>query len=1037
MSFSFDKFLRPITPTDRNIKIYEDNGILKYTINPFHIKNINVLNNTMRINLDSDRSIAMVFSTNNEAKISLSKLQGQLDTLQQKVPFIIDKDILNYVTAHIKIGPTGSNGRIFTGTSSTHLTIPNSGNLVQLTTQKDLAFVPGQTIVVYKDFPTNYYVADYLDEPYYDYSNPVYMIGDVDTYDSTTGNLAFVANICQPTGATSSFWYINLTGQRGQDGTSGTSGASAYQTWLNNGKPGNQGTGTELDFLATLKGEQGIQGLGGNDGNNGTSGTSGTSGASAYQIWLNNGAPGNQGTYSESSFLLSLQGEQGIQGLEGQRGPTGSILPGNGLILNGYTMSVGGTLYETLNLKGGYNDFLVSGFDNISVTSSVFDVVSDFISLDSNDSSQILSINDVTISAGGELALTGNSGLVSIGNTQGLVYQSDYSTGFVANSLVSKKYVDSVAGGNTTLWIVSESPELVGNLAVSGGSTMSVVDINVVDAKGLNQTAMLTSISGLVLSGLPVIFSITDGSAAVSLRLETVTSGVDRYLLSGANIHTETLNGPATYSVSYTVAGNSGSSGVAGVKGATGTNGLSVTTLEVISGSPVISGNSVLFSGGSLEYVRSVDSYDSTTTGVVFSIRFTNYFLAGQYGSSFGVSNENGVWKHYGDFGYDSNNSIYGNLYANGGADSVGTTYFSVGDMFMIYVDGTTVYFYKNSTLLGSKTTVLQSYKAMLGTPLVYSLDKVLLYATGKSGTSGTSGTSGVSISGVDSAATLRWTLLDVLLTNPTGAGIFSSGYNANLINTQYFKFAYNSSTVASEGFFDTISNSIGSGNSVYLQITQVGNPGITALYKISTVSYTDPGNGGQYEVATIGTPSIYGNGMWNYGSQYTVSFLIAGNNGNNGNNGTSGTSGITPTTDWSLSGSLTVSGTSSLTGHTILSETSEVLNVTPGATASTVIYDFNTGAIWYHATASTNYTANFKNMPTDNNRAITATIMISQGNTGYMPTSLQIDGTSKTIKWAGGTYSVSTNKVDIIGFTFVRAGSDWAQVLGQISSFG
>jgi hypothetical protein len=75
--------------------------------------------------------------------------------------------------------------------------------------------------------------------------------------------------------------------------------------------------------------------------------------------------------------------------------------------------------------------------------------------------------------------------------------------------------------------------------------------------------------------------------------------------------------------------------------------------------------------------------------------------------------------------------------------------------------------------------------------------------------------------------------------------------------------------------------------------------------------------------------------------------------------------------------------------------------------------------------------------MPTDNNRAITTTIMINQDATGYMPTAVQIGGASQPIKWAGGTYSASTNKVDIIGFTFVRAGNAWVQVFGQISPFG
>jgi hypothetical protein len=134
--------------------------------------------------------------------------------------------------------------------------------------------------------------------------------------------------------------------------------------------------------------------------------------------------------------------------------------------------------------------------------------------------------------------------------------------------------------------------------------------------------------------------------------------------------------------------------------------------------------------------------------------------------------------------------------------------------------------------------------------------------------------------------------------------------------------------------------------------------------------------------------------------------------------------------------GTLTVSATASLTGHTIFAETSEVVNSTPGATATSVVYDFTSGSIWYHATASTNYSANFINIPTTNNRAITATIIISQGATGYSPTSVRIDGVTQSVKWSSGTYSVSTNKVDVVGFTFLRSGSSWAQVFGQISSF-
>ena len=132
----------------------------------------------------------------------------------------------------------------------------------------------------------------------------------------------------------------------------------------------------------------------------------------------------------------------------------------------------------------------------------------------------------------------------------------------------------------------------------------------------------------------------------------------------------------------------------------------------------------------------------------------------------------------------------------------------------------------------------------------------------------------------------------------------------------------------------------------------------------------------------------------------------------------------------------LTVTGTSSLVGHTILQQTSEIVTSSFGATSSTVIYDFTTGSIWYHATASTNYTANFRNMPTTNGRAITANLLINQGPTGYSPTIVQIDGATQSVKWSGGTYSVSANKLDIVGFTFIRSGGVWVQVLGQISSF-
>ena len=136
------------------------------------------------------------------------------------------------------------------------------------------------------------------------------------------------------------------------------------------------------------------------------------------------------------------------------------------------------------------------------------------------------------------------------------------------------------------------------------------------------------------------------------------------------------------------------------------------------------------------------------------------------------------------------------------------------------------------------------------------------------------------------------------------------------------------------------------------------------------------------------------------------------------------------------ITGDITISGTASFNGLTVLNEVSEVINSTPGASASTVIYDFSTGNNWYHSSATTNYTANFINVSTDNNRAITTTIVINQGSTAYIPTGLQINGVTQTIKWSGGTASGTSNSVDIVGFTFIRSSDSWSQVLGQINNF-
>ena len=93
-------------------------------------------------------------------------------------------------------------------------------------------------------------------------------------------------------------------GEDGKNGENGAPGKSAYDLWLEAGN-----TGSEEDYLASLKGK---------DGSDGAAGKDGEDGKSAYELWL---AAGNQG--SEEDYLNSLKGKDGEDGKEGPQGPQG------------------------------------------------------------------------------------------------------------------------------------------------------------------------------------------------------------------------------------------------------------------------------------------------------------------------------------------------------------------------------------------------------------------------------------------------------------------------------------------------------------------------------------------------------------------------------------------------------------------------------------------------------------------------------------------------------------------------------------------
>jgi hypothetical protein len=122
-------------------------------------------------------------------------------------------------------------------------------------------------------------------------------------------------------------------------------------------------------------------------------------------------------------------------------------------------------------------------------------------------------------------------------------------------------------------------------------------------------------------------------------------------------------------------------------------------------------------------------------------------------------------------------------------------------------------------------------------------------------------------------------------------------------------------------------------------------------------------------------------------------------------------------------------------TGTTTLQQNSEILNTKTSATG-TVTQDFSTGSILYHSTFSANFTANFTNIPTTNNRTTVVTLILSQGGTAYIPNAVQINSSSLTINWLGGEQPTGTaSGYDIVSFTLIRVASTWI-VLGSLSPY-
>jgi hypothetical protein len=124
-----------------------------------------------------------------------------------------------------------------------------------------------------------------------------------------------------------------------------------------------------------------------------------------------------------------------------------------------------------------------------------------------------------------------------------------------------------------------------------------------------------------------------------------------------------------------------------------------------------------------------------------------------------------------------------------------------------------------------------------------------------------------------------------------------------------------------------------------------------------------------------------------------------------------------------------------------------EKWNVAASAATGTINFDLKTAGAWYYTTdASANWTLNFRGdsgATLDSllgvGESITAAFLATQGGTAYYASAFQVDGSSVTPLWSGGSAPAAgnVNSVDAYIFTIIKtAATPTYEVIAALTQF-
>lgn len=86
MSYSLDRFIKPLIETDKIVNIYNNLNKPTYTINPVSVSRVYASGNLLKINLTKNNTVIILdFSDNSEAKQALLRLQSQFNLIKNRL----------------------------------------------------------------------------------------------------------------------------------------------------------------------------------------------------------------------------------------------------------------------------------------------------------------------------------------------------------------------------------------------------------------------------------------------------------------------------------------------------------------------------------------------------------------------------------------------------------------------------------------------------------------------------------------------------------------------------------------------------------------------------------------------------------------------------------------------------------------------------------------------------------------------------------------------------------------------------------------